>query len=79
MVDFLLLSVFPKITDSLAKDGLFLVQTVGNRGKNYLQLPKAGILKQALSESFEILHYDERRAGPSSAGAVTVCLLARRL
>ena len=79
MVDFLLLSVFPKITDSLATDGLFLVQTVGNRGKNYLQLPKAGILKEVLSNSFEILHYDERRAGPSSGDAVTARLLARRL
>lgn len=79
MVDFLLLSVFQKITDSLATDGLFLVQTVGNHGNNYLQLPKAEILKEALSNSFTILHYDERRVGPSGADAVTVRLLARRL
>ena len=79
MVDFLLMSIFPRITDALAKGGLLLVQTIGNRGQNYLQLPKAGLLKDALSRNFEFLHYDERSAGPGGAGAVTVRLLARRL
>ena len=79
MVDFLLMSMFPKITDALATGGLLLVQTIGNHGQNYLQLPTAGLLKDALSRNFEFLHYDERSAGPSGAGAVTVRLLARRL
>jgi hypothetical protein len=79
MVDFLLMSIFPKITDALAKGGLLLVQTIGNRGQNYLQLPTAGLLKAALSGNFEFLQYDEDTAGPSGAGAVTVRLLARRL
>jgi SAM-dependent methyltransferase len=79
MVDFLLLSVLPKIADALAKDGLLLIQTVGNRGQNYLQLPKAGVLREALLDHFKFVRYDERSAGPSGAGAVTVRLLARRL
>ena len=79
MVDFLLMSIFPKVTEVLAKDGLLLVQTVGNRGENYLQLPKAQVLRGALSDNFKFLHYDERSAGPGDAGAVTVRLLARRL
>jgi SAM-dependent methyltransferase len=78
MVDFLLKSAFAKITDALAAGGVLLVQTIGNRGQNYLQLPAAGLLKDALSGNFELLHYEERGAGPS-AGAVTVRLLARRL
>jgi hypothetical protein len=73
------MSIFPKVTDVLAKDGLLLVQTVGNRGGNHLQLPKAKSLRGALSDNFEFLRYDERSAGPSDAGAVTVRLLARRL
>jgi SAM-dependent methyltransferase len=79
MVDFLLMSMFPKITDALATGGLLLVQTIGNRGQNYLQLPTAGLLKDALSGNFEFLYYDERSAGPSGAGVVTVRLLARRM
>jgi SAM-dependent methyltransferase len=79
MVDFLLMSVIQKVTDALAKNGILLIQTVGNRGGNYLQLPKAGAVKKALSDSFELLHYSERSVGPSGVEAVTVRLLARRL
>ena len=33
------------------------------------------VLKDGLSRNFEFLHYEERGAGPSSVGAVTVRLL----
>jgi SAM-dependent methyltransferase len=79
IVDFLLMSIFPKVTDALTSGGLLLVQTIGNRGQNYLQLPMAGLLKDTLSGNFEFLHCDERSAGPSGSGAATVRLLARRL
>jgi SAM-dependent methyltransferase len=78
MVDFLLTPIFPKIADALTRNGLFLIQTVSNRGQNYRQLPTAGRLKGLLSADFEFLHYEERSAGPSDEGTVTVRLLARR-
>ena len=55
--------------------GFLLLETVPGHGGNYLQLPVAGSLRDALQESFELDVYRERNAGRADHKAVTARLL----
>ena len=64
--------------DSLVRNGLLYVETFGNHGRNYLDLPKAGEFRDQLAADFDFLFYRERNAGPPEADAVSVTFLARK-
>lgn len=68
-----------RILAPLIRQGGFIhIETVGNRGGNYLELPKAGLLRMELEEYFAIQTYIERKAGPNGCDAVSVKALASR-
>jgi len=78
LVDFLDRSLFQFFEQSLVLGGYLLIETISNRGGNYLELPRAGELRKAFERSFEFCEYCERDAGPCAADAVTVRMLAKR-
>jgi SAM-dependent methyltransferase len=78
-VHFLLPELFPLFEYSLSPGGYLLLETVPGCGGNYLELPKARELREALGKGFDIEFYKEARVGPADYDAVTVRLLAGRL
>ena len=77
-VHFLLPSLFPQFAASLSPGGYLLLETVPGCGHNYVELPRAGNLRQELLKDFTFEEYRERTVGPPGCGAVTVRLLARK-
>jgi SAM-dependent methyltransferase len=61
----------------LKRGGHLYIETFQGHGKNYLQLPKAGEILNALQD-WEILIYNERPVGPARERAVVVEALARK-
>ena len=78
LVDFLDRSLFQFFERSLIVGGYLLVETISNRGGNYLELPRAGELRKAFERSLEFCLYKEREAGPRRIDAVTVRMLGKR-
>ena len=64
---------------SLVSGGHLYIETFGGHGGNYLDLPKAGQLRDLLSRHFHLAVYREKPVGPPEAGAVSVKLLGRKL
>jgi SAM-dependent methyltransferase len=58
--------------------GLLVFETFGGHGENWLQLPRAGAVAEALQPHFDVLHYAERKVGPASSDAVVVRTTAKR-
>lgn len=77
-IHFLLPMLFPFFESSLSPGGYLVLGTVPACGGNYLQLPKKGELKTALTKAFDLELYKEGKAGPRAYDAVTVQLLAKR-
>jgi SAM-dependent methyltransferase len=77
-IHFLLPTLFPSFESSLAAGGYLLFETVSGCGGNYLELPKAGVVRDSLGKGFDFAFYKERKVGPIGYDAVTVRLLARR-
>lgn len=78
-VHFLSFSLFPLFERSLIIGGYLLVETVAGHGGNYLELPKAGMIKETLQTGFRLEFYKERYVGPETYKAVTVQALAKRI
>jgi len=78
LVDFLHLPLFENFERSLIPGGYFLIETVTGRGGNYLELPSAGELRNALKRTFELEFYRESKVGPENLDRVSVKVLARR-
>lgn len=57
--------------------GLFIYETFGAQGANWLGLPRPGAVRAQLSTSFELLDYRERAVGPTHAEAAVVRAVAR--
>lgn len=66
-----------RLESLLKRPGYIYVETFGNHGMNYLELPRAGEYRSQLERSFNLEFYRERKAGPPNHDAVTVRLLAR--
>jgi SAM-dependent methyltransferase len=79
LVDFLDRSLFQLFERSLVTGSYLLIETISNRGGNYLELPRVGELRKAFERSFEFCLYHERQAGPRGVAAVTVRMLGKRL
>jgi SAM-dependent methyltransferase len=69
--------IIEEMKTSLQAGGYIYIETFGGQGSNYLQLPKAGELRMALS-GYDLLFYRERPVGPTTSNAVVVVALARK-
>jgi hypothetical protein len=78
LVDFLDRSLFQLFERSIVTGSYLLIETISNRGGNYLELPRTGELRQAFDRSFDFCLYHEREAGPRGVNAVTVRMLGKR-
>jgi tellurite methyltransferase len=78
-IHFNLAALFPCFAAALLPGGCLLVETVPAHGGNYLELPRAGQLRSAFEDSFDLEFYKERKVGPGNYDAVTVRLFAKRL
>ena len=61
----------------LREGGYIYIETFGGQGGNYLQLPKAGELRAALT-GYDFLFYKERSVGPTTHNSVVVVALAQK-
>jgi len=78
-VHFLDTALFDAFRYSLVPNGRLYIETFGGHGENYLDLPKAGQLRDLLSRHFQLAFYRERSVGPSDSGAVSVKLFGKKL
>jgi hypothetical protein len=65
------------LDDQLIDGGHLFIETFGGHGENYLELPKADEIRQAL-KGYELIFYNERSVGPTSQNAVVVKALAQK-
>jgi SAM-dependent methyltransferase len=63
---------------SVVPGGLLFIETFGGQGQNYLDLPRVGQLRKAISKDHDLVFYREKSVGPPDCGAVAVKLLARK-
>jgi SAM-dependent methyltransferase len=77
-VHFLHRSLLAIFRTALMPGGLLLIETVPGCGGNYLELPKAGELRAALEDVFEIRYCRERKVGPADHDSAVVHMLAMR-
>jgi SAM-dependent methyltransferase len=79
VVHYPVLDVIPLLEFALAPEGYGVLESVEGRGENWRQLPKRGALHRRVGRRFEILHLQERPAGPPHANAVTVKAVVRKM
>ena len=77
-VHFYLAELLPHFVAALRRGSYRLLESFPGCGGNYLQLPPAGFVRSALSESLDLHYYKERKVGPKGSDAVTVHLLAQK-
>lgn len=77
-VHFLNVALFGAFRSSLVAEGCLYIETFEGQGGNYLDLPKAGQLRDLLSKDFHFPFYREKKVGPAGYDAVTVKLFARK-
>jgi len=78
-VHFLSFRLLPLFEKSLIPGGYLLLETVPGHGGNYLELPRAGMIKEILQSGFQLEFYKEHYVGPENYKAVTVQALAKRI
>jgi SAM-dependent methyltransferase len=78
-VHFLNLRLLGRFADAIVAGGYLYIETFDNRGGNYLDLPRAGELRDLLAQHFSIQFYSERKAGPPGRDAVTAKVLSKRI
>lgn len=78
----LLVHFLPRRLEALLRclqpGGYLLIETEGNHGGNYVELPRQGALQATLAQDFNLEVYQETAAGPKGSGAAKVRLLARK-
>jgi SAM-dependent methyltransferase len=77
-VHFIKIELLDLFRSSLVPGGHLFIETFGGQGQNYLDLPKAGQLRDLLSEHFYLPFYQESPVGPFCYGAVSAKLLAQK-
>jgi SAM-dependent methyltransferase len=78
-VHFVSINLFEAFQVSLIPGGYFYFETFGAHGGNYLDLPRAGQLRNLLEKDFKLKFYREKKVGPIGSDAVTVRLFAQKL
>ena len=66
------------VAETLKLRGVLLLETIGGQGRNYLDLPPADAVRQALTGWFTFDSFQERRVGPAHANAVAVKAFGRK-
>lgn len=69
--------IIENLKSSVREGGFIYIETFGGQGGNYLQLPKAGELRAALT-GYDLLFYRERSVGPTTSNSVVVLALAQK-
>ena len=69
--------IIADLDDQLVDGGHLFIETFGGHGQNYLELPKANEIRQAL-KGYKLLFYNERSVGPISENSVVVKALAQK-
>jgi SAM-dependent methyltransferase len=77
-VHFVKINLFEMFRSSLIPGGFLYLETFEGHGKNYLDLPQVGQLRDLLSKDFQTHFYREKKVGPIGYNAATVRLFARR-
>lgn len=77
-VHFVMTDLISDFISSLQIGGYLYVETFGGQGMNFLELPKAGQLRELLSGHSTFRYYKERKVGPPDIDSVAVTLLAQR-
>lgn len=67
-----------ELASLIAPGGYLFVETIGGHGDNWLELPPAGALKQALNSEFSICFYRERQVAKLGRDAASVQLLVKK-
>ena len=75
-IHFFRLHLVDAVASSLVPGGFLYIETFGNHGGNYLDLPKAGQIHDLLASRFHMPFYKERKAGPCGYDAVSVKVFA---
>ena len=70
-------NILADFDDQLLDGGHLFIETFGGQGQNYLELPKADEIRQAL-KGYKLLFYNERSVGPISQNSVVVKALAQK-
>jgi SAM-dependent methyltransferase len=70
-------NILADLDDQLVRGGHLFIETFGGHGQNYLELPKADEIRQAL-KGYKLLFYNERSVGPISQNSVVVKALAQK-
>jgi len=70
-------NILADFDDQLIDGGHLFIETFGGQGGNYLELPKADEIRQAL-KAYKLLFYHERPVGPISQNSVVVKTLAQK-
>jgi hypothetical protein len=70
-------ALFPSMLDSLRTGGYVYLETFGDQGENYRDLPRSGEIRAALGDHVDLKYYREKAAGPKRDNAVSVKALAR--
>jgi hypothetical protein len=71
-------NILADLDDQLMDGGHLFIETFGGHGENYLELPKADEIRQAL-KGYELIFYSERSVGPTSQNAVVVRAFAQKI
>ena len=77
-VHFINIDLFELFCSSLISGGFLYLETFGGHGRNFLDLPRAGQLRELLSKNFQMQFYRENKVGPIASDAVTVRLFGRK-
>jgi SAM-dependent methyltransferase len=70
-------NIIADLDDQLMDGGHLFIETFGGHGQNYLELPEANEIRQAL-KGYKLLFYIERSVGPNTRNAVVVKALAQK-
>lgn len=65
-------NVVKRAVEILRSGGIFVFETFGGHGKNYLSLPRSGWFESALKTQFNILELKERPVGPQKQRSVVM-------
>jgi SAM-dependent methyltransferase len=71
--------IIESISPMIKKGGFIFVETVANRGGNYMELPRSGYIRDKVERYFNIVDYTEKKAGPENCDAVTVKAFAIKI
>lgn len=78
VTDFNDTGVLARAPQCLRSRGVLIFESPGAHGGNWLDLPRSGTVSALCEDEFDVLAYEERRAGPPAADRVTVKCAARR-